>query len=128
MIGSAVKDHPAGVMNQRSYADHLADSAIDCRDRERRALEHAAELLGKAEIAGPQSRAAVEALDFTGKLWNVFIQDLLDPENDLPSILKADLISIGLWVIKETALIHCGQSSNFRGLTEICAIIGDGLK
>jgi flagellar biosynthesis activator protein FlaF len=116
------------VTYQRSYADHLAESAIDCRDRERRALEHAIQLLGRAETAGPQSQEAAEALDFVGRLWNVFIQDLVDPENDLPNVLKADIISIGLWIIKEAALIRCGESRNFHGLIEIFAIIRDGLK
>jgi flagellar biosynthesis activator protein FlaF len=89
---------------------------------------HAVELLTKAEAAGPRSREAAEALDFVGRLWNVFIQDLVDPENDLPNVLKADIISIGLWIIKEAALIRCGESTNFGSLIEICAIVRDGLK
>jgi len=116
------------VVHQLSYEEHLADNASDCRDRERVALEHAIHLLMKAEAAGPQSPACVAALDFAGRLWNVFIQDLVDPENDLPNVLKADLISIGLWIIKESALIRSGESRNFRGLIEICGIIRDGLK
>ncbi|MCI0600223.1 MAG: flagellar biosynthesis regulator FlaF [Beijerinckiaceae bacterium] len=115
-------------MYQRSYAEFLADNASECRDRERLALEHALHLLAKAEAAGPQSPAAIEALDFAGRLWNAFIQDLVDPENDLPNALKADLISIGLWIIKEAALIRSGESRNFRGLIEVCQIIRDGLK
>ncbi len=113
---------------QHAYAEHLAGSAGDCRDRERHALDHALRLLAKAEAAGPKSPAAAEALDFAGRLWNLFIQDLVDPENDLPNVLKADLISIGIWVIKETALIRSGESRNLRGLIEICEIIRDGLK
>ncbi len=116
------------MLYQCSYAEHLAENASDCRHRERRALEHAVELLGKAETAGPQSQEAVEALDFVGRLWNLFIQDLVDPENDLPNMLKADIISLGLWIIKEAALIRCGESTNYGGLAEICAIIRDGLK
>ena len=128
MIGHNVQEHTAHAKYQHTYAEHLAENASECRDRERRALEHAVHLLSKAEKAGPQSQESVDALDFTGKLWNMFIQDLLDPENDLPNLLKADIISVGLWVIKEAALIRCGQSANFRGLIEVCAIIGDGLK
>jgi flagellar biosynthesis activator protein FlaF len=116
------------VLYQCSYAEHLAESASDCRERERRALQHAVELLTKAEAAGPRSREAAEALDFVGRLWNVFIQDLVDPENDLPNVLKADIISIGLWIIKEAALIRSGESTNFGSLIEICAIVRDGLK
>ena len=32
---------------------------------------------------------------------DVFIEDLAIPENGLPDKLRADIISIGLWVVKE---------------------------
>ena len=115
-------------MYQLSYAEHFNDNPKDCRGRERLALEHALTLLEKAARMGAQSREEVEALDFVSRLWNLFIQDLVDPENDLPDVLRADLISVGLWVIKEAALIRSGESRNIRGLAEICAIIRDGLK
>jgi flagellar protein FlaF len=111
-----------------SYAEHLTNSPKECRERERAALEHAISLLCKAESTGLPSPTAAAALDFVSRLWNIFIQDLVDPENDLPEALKADLISVGLWVVKEAALIRCGQSKNLRGLSEICTIIRDGLK
>ncbi len=110
------------------YAEHLADNPRDCRDHERLALEHSINLLQKGEAVGPQSLEANEALSFVGKLWNAFIQDLVDPENDLPDVLRADLLSVGLWIIKEAALIRSGQSQNFRGVIEVCAMIRDGLK
>lgn len=115
-------------MYQLSYVEQAADTPKECRDRERLALEHALTLLGKAEKAGVASREAIEALDFVTRLWSAFIQDLTDPENDLPDILRADLISIGLWIIRETASIRLGNSQNFRGIIDICATIRDGLK
>lgn len=115
-------------MYQLSYAEHLADNPKDCRDRERLALEHAIALLRKAESAEAQSLEALEALNFASKLWHTFIQDLVDPENDLSDVLRADLVSIGIWIIKETALIRSGQSQNFKGVIEICTMIRDGLK
>lgn len=115
-------------MYQLSYDEHLADNAKECRDRERLALEHAIGLLQRAEGAGTQSQETVEALGFVSKLWNAFIQDLVDPENDLPDVLRADLVSVGLWIIKEAALIRSGQSQNFRGMIEICTMIHAGLK
>jgi flagellar biosynthesis activator protein FlaF len=77
---------------------------------------------------GPGSQDADDALDFAGRLWNAFVQDLGDPENDLPCVLKTEIISIGQWIIKEAALIRRGESRNFRGLIEICAMIRDGLR
>ncbi|HUB63654.1 MAG TPA: flagellar biosynthesis regulator FlaF [Methylocella sp.] len=88
-------------MYQLSYAEHIADNPKDCRDRERLALEHAIGLLQKAEDAGAQSLEAAAAINFVSQLWNAFIQDLVDPENDLSDVLRADLLSIGIWVIKK---------------------------
>jgi flagellar protein FlaF len=117
-----------GAMYQLSYAEHLADNPKDSRGRERLALEHCNWSFAKGRIAGARSKESVEALGFVGKLWNVFIQDLVDPENELPDVLRADVLSIGLWIIKEAALIRSGQSQNFRGVPEICSMIRDGLK
>lgn len=115
-------------MYQLSYAEQLDENLKDCRDRERFALEHAIALLQKAELAGAQSLEAMEALDFLGKLWNAFIGDLVSPENDLPDILRADLVSVGIWIVKEATQISSGHSQNFSGLIDICTTIRDGLK
>ncbi len=115
-------------MYQRLYAEHFADNAAVCRERERRVLERAIKLLCRAEAAGPGSPEAEEALDFAARLWKAFVQDLGDPENDLPCTLKAEIIAIGHWIIKESALIRRGDSKNFRGLMDICEVIREGLK
>lgn len=115
-------------MYQLSYEETLEDSPRDCRERERLALDRAILLLEDAEDAGTGSKVATEALFFLGKLWRAFIEDLVSADNDLPDVLRADLVSVGLWIIKEADLILAGRSQNFRGLIEICTMIRDGLK
>ena len=115
-------------MYQFSYAEILQDDPHEARLRERGAFEHAIELLRKAEEKGPQSREGIEALYFLRKLWTVLIEDLANPENGLPESLRADLISIGIWIMKEADLIRSDKSRNFSGISEICTIIRDGLK
>jgi flagellar protein FlaF len=110
------------------YDEALDDSPKNCRERERMALERAIRLLEEAEAAGAGSGIAAEALSFLGKLWRAFIEDLMSPDNDLPDTLRRDLLSIGLWVVKESNLILCGHSQNFRGLAEVCILIRNGLK
>jgi flagellar protein FlaF len=114
-------------MYQISYAESLEDNAANCRDRERRALDHAIILLLQAEAKGATSTEAAEALSFLCALWKTFIDDLASRENDLPDVIRADLLSIGVWVLRESESIRIGQSDNFRGLVEICATIRDGL-
>ena len=56
------------------------------------------------------------------------IKDLVDPGNELAETLKADLISIGLWAIKEADRVLNDPSKNFLALIEVNKTIRNGLK
>jgi flagellar biosynthesis activator protein FlaF len=114
-------------MYQYSYSEVLADSVVDARAAERRALDHAVSLLQAAVGSGAKSPAEQEALAFTSQLWNIFIKSLTSPDNDLPAQLKGDLVSVGLGVLGEIARIDAGASRDFAALADICCIIRDGL-
>lgn len=115
-------------MHRSAYAESLEDTPRQARERERAAFERALDLLQQAEAKGRRSREAVDALLYLRRLWSVLIEDLVSSENDLPETLRADLISIGLWVMRETDLIRLEQSDNFSGLIEVMRSIGEGLK
>ncbi len=115
-------------MYQFSYAEVLDETPRGARERERQAIERSIELLEAADKAGVRSREAIEALLFVRRLWGVLIEDLADTENDLPQALRADLISIGLWVMREAEQIRLEKSDNFKGIIEVSATIRDGLK
>jgi flagellar biosynthesis activator protein FlaF len=115
-------------MYQFSYGEIMQDGLQDARGRELLAMDRAIELLELAQEKGAHSLDAVKALDYVNMLWRMLLEDLAKPENDLPEILRADLISIGIWITKEIKLIRIQQSKNFAGLAEICAIIRDGLR
>ncbi len=115
-------------MYQLSYAETVEESSRECRDRERRALDRSIALLEEAERAGFGSAAATEALHFARQLWRAFIEDLADSENDLPDVVRGDLISIGIWILREADTVEAGRSNSFRGLIEVSAMIRDGLK
>lgn len=114
-------------MYQFSYAEVLDETPQGARQRERQAIERSIELLQAADKAGPQSREAVEALHFARKLWAILVEDLAKPENDLPQKLRADLISIGLWLMREAEEIRLDKSTNFKGMIEVSETIRDGL-
>jgi flagellar protein FlaF len=61
-------------------------------------------------------------------LWGVLVEDLAKPENDLPKPLRADLISVGLWIMREAEQIRLGKSENFKGLIEVSTVISEGLQ
>ena len=115
-------------MYQFSYAEILEDDPQGSRSREREALDHAIELLKLARQKGRNSRESIDALHYVRKLWMILIEDLANPENDLPDVLKADLINVGIWITKESDMISIGKSDNFDGLIDICGMVRDGLK
>ena len=115
-------------MYQFSYAEVLDETPRGARERERQAIERSIELLEAAERRGVRSREAIEAVLFVRRLWGVLIEDLGDTENDLPQALRADLISIGLWIMREAEQIRLEKSGNFKGIIEVSAAIRDGLQ
>lgn len=115
-------------MYQFSYADVQTDSVADARERERQLLSRSIHMLGEAQQRGPSSREAVDALHFMSRIWSTFVEDLGSEENALPKELRANLISIGLWLLREGEEVRQGRSDNFEGLIEVSQIIRDGIQ
>ncbi len=115
-------------MYQFSYAEVQNDSVADARDRERQLLSRSIDLLVKAKDRGIGSLQAVEALHFLNRIWSTLVEDLGSPDNALPSELRANLISIGLWLLRECEEVRQGRSDNFDGLIEVSQIIRDGIQ
>ncbi|WP_068316689.1 flagellar biosynthesis regulator FlaF [Polycladidibacter hongkongensis] len=114
-------------MYQMSYAETLEDSSYDRRGQEKEVFTLAIMQLREARDSGPTSEEAVQALTTISRLWSFLIEDLGSTENALPESVRADLISIGLWCIKQADKIRAGESEDFEGLIEINESIRDGL-
>ncbi|SFV37206.1 flagellar biosynthesis regulator FlaF [Hyphomicrobium facile] len=114
-------------MYKFSYEETLSESGSRQRENERLAIEQSVALLRTAEKAGPQSREAIDAIFFLNRLWSFFLDDLAKPENGLPDEVRAGLISIGIWMLKEADAISKGNSRNFAGLIDVSNVIAEGL-
>lgn len=114
-------------MHTFAYSDILNDDPSRHRSTERLALMRAVDLLGRARAAGPDTIVAIEALDYTRRLWTIFVQDLSTVSNDLPAELRASLVSIGLWVLREIEDLRQGKAQGFGDLIEVCTQIAEGL-
>ncbi|MET0407025.1 MAG: flagellar biosynthesis regulator FlaF [Hyphomicrobium sp.] len=114
-------------MYKFSYEETLNESGSRQRENEREAIERSIALLRSAEKAGPQSREAVDAIIFLNRLWSFFLEDLAKSENGLPDDVRAKLISIGIWMLKEADAISNGKSRNFAALIDISNVIAEGL-
>ncbi|MBB5043788.1 flagellar biosynthesis regulator FlaF [Shinella fusca] len=114
-------------MYQFSYAEIMEEGVAVSKDRERQVLERSIALL-KAAMESDGGKATVEAVYFTRRVWIRFIEDLGDPENELEDELRANLISIAIWILKEIEKIRKRESTNFQGIIDITTIIKDGIK
>jgi flagellar protein FlaF len=115
-------------MYRFSYAEVVEDSPKECRQREYEVFERAIGLLKAAEGFPSRSREMSDALEFLQRLWTAFVKDLAHPDNELPDKLKAQLISIGFWVMGETGRIALGEHNNLTALIDINTMIQEGLK
>ena len=114
-------------MYQSLYAEMTEGTNAVARDNERLAFGKAVALLTAAQASGPVSREAIEALLYVNRLWSVLLEDLAHPDNGLPIKLKADLISIGIWMLRQADDLRQGRAADFQSLIDISEAIRGGL-
>jgi flagellar protein FlaF len=85
-----------------------------------RALMHAS-TLESSEIA-----ARIDALDWNRRLWSALATDCSDPDNSMNAALKAQIISISLFVSRHSSAIMRGEE-DFETLIDINRMIMQGL-
>jgi flagellar protein FlaF len=115
-------------MYQFSYAEIMQDAVADAKERERQVLDRSIVLLTTAMQKQKYTRESIEALFYTRRVWVAFIEDLKNPENQLDVALRANLISIAIWILKECDRIRRRKSTNYQGIIDVTTIIRDGLK
>ncbi|MCP4559597.1 MAG: flagellar biosynthesis regulator FlaF [Bosea sp.] len=114
-------------MYHSSYVDVAEGSAALARANEWRAIDHAITLLENARPSGPASPDTIAAVTFHRKLWSLLIEDLGSAENALPQALRASLISIGFFVLKQGEKLRLGECDDFDSLIEVNTMIRDSL-
>jgi len=68
----------------------------------------------------------MEALDWNRRLWSVLAADCSVDGNGLPDMVRANIISLSIWVTKHTSLVMRNQEE-IGPLIEINRIIMQGL-
>ena len=114
-------------MTWEAYEAVAEDSGGEARARERQALGLAIDRLARLQNGAFSGQDLIESFLYIRRLWTVFIEDLAHPENGLPDKLRADIISVGLWVIKEADRLREARSNDVTQLIEINRLIRDAL-
>ena len=105
----------------------MEDDPHIARDRERQVLERSIELLEIAKQQDRYGKDGIEAIFYTRRVWTRFIDDLRQPENELPVELKANIISIAMWILKECEQIRKRNSTNYQDIIDDTTILKEGL-
>ncbi|MEP1930486.1 MAG: flagellar biosynthesis regulator FlaF [Roseibium sp.] len=114
-------------MYNLSYAEVMDDLCSDERVNEHEAMSIVIEKLTSANEKGIRSSEAVDALFYTRRLWSYFMEHLADDANELPIETRANLISVGIWVLKEVEALRQWEQEDFSDIIQINSIIRDSL-
>jgi flagellar protein FlaF len=115
-------------MRQPSYADTVEGGSGIARRREQMALDHGLSLLARLQEADATHRERIEAMLFIRRLWSFLVDDLGSPTNALPPELRSTLISIGIWMIRESEGIAEGRTDHLGDMVAVMTTIRDGLE
>ncbi|WP_186392972.1 MULTISPECIES: flagellar biosynthesis regulator FlaF [unclassified Pannonibacter] len=115
-------------MYKSSYAQTMDEFGNDPRQDEREALGIVISQLELAREKGVRSREAAEAIFNARRVWTFLLESLSENSNDLPVEIRADLISIGIWVLKELERLRRYETESFDAIIEINGIIRDSLR
>lgn len=109
-----------------AYAKTQASTSSD-RETEYRLLGAVTGALVRARDTETTLQEKVKAVLWNDKIWNAFMCDLGSAENNLPKALKGALMSLAIWVAKETQRI-LDNEVDLNGLININRQIMEGLR
>jgi flagellar protein FlaF len=113
-------------MSVQSY-QKIAERAENPRDLEYRLFGQVTRAL--MEVAADESgdtQKQVDILDWNRRMWGVLASACSDSENQLPTPLRAQIISLSLWVSRHTSAVIMKEET-IDPLIEINRIIMQGL-
>ncbi len=83
-------------------------------------------LIEASELDKTELSKRMEALHWNRQLWSVLATECADPENALPEALRAQIISLSMFVNRHTSAIMRGDET-FKELIEVNRTIMQGL-
>ncbi|MDP1632104.1 MAG: flagellar biosynthesis regulator FlaF [Caulobacter sp.] len=113
-------------MSLQAYQQTAARSE-NPRDAEYRLFGQVTRALLEASAVPPEDiRGRIDALDWNRRLWSTLASDCADPLNVLPDALRAQIISLSLWVGRHTSAV-IRREEDIDPLIDINRIMMQGL-
>jgi flagellar protein FlaF len=83
-------------------------------------------LMDAAKLDPSQFKARIEALDWNRRVWSALACDCAGPDNGLPPEVRAQIISLSLWVNRHTSAVM-RHEEEIEPLIDINRMIMQGL-
>lgn len=83
-------------------------------------------LMEASQVDPSDTRTRIDALDWNRRLWSTLATDCSDPGNAMAKPLRAQIISISLFVSRHSSAIMRGED-NFDALIDINRMVMQGL-
>ena len=115
-------------MNRASYAEAMEDGSDVARRREQAAFDYGVKMLTRLREGEATRHERLEAMLYMRRLWTFLIEDLGSPANELPEGLRSTLVSIGIWMIKESEHVTEGRLDNLEDMIATMTAIRNGLE
>jgi flagellar protein FlaF len=112
-------------MSIKAY-QRVATQADNPRELEYRAFGQVTAGLVRIKEAAMPPASVAEALDANRKLWNLLSADCSDPQNALPMGLRAQIISLALWVARYSSEVM-REGADIEPLIDINRTMMEGL-
>jgi flagellar protein FlaF len=84
-------------------------------------------LMTASETSAEEIGARMDALDWNRRLWSVLAADCASNGNQLPAPLRANIISLSLWVSRHTSAIMRNEA-DFGPLIDVNKMMMQGLE
>lgn len=83
-------------------------------------------LMEASQVDPSDTRTRIDALDWNRRLWSTLATDCSDPGNAMAKPLRAQIISISLFVSRHSSAVMRGED-NFDALIDINRMVMQGL-
>jgi flagellar biosynthesis activator protein FlaF len=83
-------------------------------------------LMEAAEVPSEDFRARIDALDWNRRVWMALAADCASPTNPLDPALRAQIISLSMWVGRHSSAVMRGEET-FDALIDVNRTMMQGL-
>ncbi|MCG6859117.1 MAG: flagellar biosynthesis regulator FlaF [Salaquimonas sp.] len=110
-----------------AYDEIAADSGTEARLREREALLQSIVAMEEADRNPSDAVRRTNAIVAVNRLWSTLVTDLASAQNQYPRELKAQLISIGIFVLRQCEAMRTDENKDFAAIVDISRTLEKGL-